>query len=312
MRALRTLAARALLAALTVWLLSSAVFFATRLLPGDPAALVLGELSGQEERAALRARLHLDEPLFVQYARFAGNVVRLELGPSLARPGTTARERVSSAVPPTASLAGIAVLLGTIAGLGAAVLSVGPWLGRGRRAVNGAVIAISATPLLAIAPLATWALAVRTHLVPLPGDPSSGLGGLLFAASLLAIPLGAQVARVGRAALLDLGRAPFLDVARAKGATAVRTWVLHGLPAASAPIVAVVGTQLGALLGGAVVLERLFERPGLGTLMLEAYATRDLPVLEGAILASGALFVGTQAVASALHALIDPRVGDSR
>ena len=309
MAAVRTFVARALLAALTVWMLASGVFFATRLLPGDPAALVLGELSGPEERAALRAKLHLDEPIGAQYLRFARSVATLDLGPSLSRPGTTALERVRDAFPPTARLAAVAVVLGSIAGLLAAVLSVGPWLGTGRRWVNGTVIAIAATPLLALAPLATWILAVRTRIVPLPGDPSAGVAGLLFAAGLLAVPLGAQVARVGRAALLDLGRAPFLDVARAKGATPARTWIVHGLPAASAPIVAVIATQLGALLGGAVVLERLFERPGLGTLMLEAYATRDLPVLEGAILASGALFVGTQALASALHALIDPRVG---
>lgn len=308
MAAVRTFTARVLLAALTVWMLASGVFFSTRLLPGDPAALVLGDLAGAEERAALRAKLHLDEPLAAQYVRFARSVVTLELGPSLARPGTTALARVKDALPPTARLAGAAVLLGSLAGLVAAVLSVGPWLGEGRRFVHGTVIAIAATPLLALAPLATWLLAVRTRLVPLPGDPSAGGAGLLFAAALLAVPLGAQIARVGRAALLDLGRAPFLDVARAKGATAARTFVVHGLPAASAPIVAVIATQLGALLGGAVVLERLFERPGLGTLMLEAYATRDLPVLEGAILASGALFVGTQALAAALHAVIDPRV----
>ncbi|HWL85523.1 MAG TPA: ABC transporter permease subunit, partial [Polyangiaceae bacterium] len=76
----------------------------------------------------------------------------------------------------------------------------------------------------------------------------------------------------------------------------------------SGPIVTTIGTQLGALLGGAVVLERLFERPGLGTLILESYASRDLPVLEASIVAAGALFVATQAIAGALHAAMDPRV----
>ena len=121
------------------------------------------------------------------------------------------------------------------------------------------------------------------------------------------MPLAAHVARVTRAALADVARAQFLDVARAKGGSYARVFFLHALPASVGPIVTTHGTQLGALLGGAVVLERLFERRGLGTLILEAYASRDLPVLEGAVVVSGALFVLAQQVASAAHAALDPR-----
>ena len=96
-------------------------------------------------------------------------------------------------------------------------------------------------------------------------------------------------------------------MAKAKGASSLRVWVVHALPPASAPIAVVIATQLGALLGGAVVLERLFERPGLGTLMLQAYAARDIPVLEASVIAAGFLFVAAQAAAAALSAVIDPR-----
>src|SRR5690606_18925301 len=113
--------------------------------------------------------------------------------------------------------------------------------------------------------------------------------------------LGAQVARVSRAALDDVARAQFLGVARAKGGSVARVLWLHAVPASIGPIVTVVGTQLGALLGGAVVLERLFERRGLGTLILEAYASRDLPVLEAAVVFSGALFVFAQQLAAGVH-----------
>ena len=128
------------------------------------------------------------------------------------------------------------------------------------------------------------------------------------ASGLLAIPLAAQVGRVALAALLDVARGPFLSVARAKGGSLARVWFLHALPATAGPIVTVIATQLGALLGGAVVLERLFERAGLGTLILESYASRDLPVLEAAVIAAGALFVLAQGLAAGLHAAIDPRV----
>jgi peptide/nickel transport system permease protein len=107
--------------------------------------------------------------------------------------------------------------------------------------------------------------------------------------------------------LLDQRRAKYLDAARAKGASAARVWIVHALPPAAAPIAVVVASQLGALLGGAVVLERLFERPGLGTLMLNAYAARDIPVLEAAVVAAGFLFVLAQALAGAISALLDPR-----
>lgn len=310
-RAAAQVASRGGEALLVAWLLASLVFLAMRLLPGDPAALVLGEQAGEVERALFRQKLGLDRPLWLQYLAFARGLLTLDLGDSLRRPGVSAFDMVAEALGPTAALAGLGVGLGAAMGIGGAVLSVGPWLGAKRAWVHRAAIGLAALPLLAVAPLATWGLAVRLQLVPLPGDPEAGFWGLLFASSLLALPLGALLARIGRAALLDLGRAQFLDVAAAKGARPARIYWLHALPVASAPIAAVVATQLGALLGGAVVLERLFERPGLGTVMLEAYAARDLPVLEAAVVASGLLFVLAQTSATALVALVDPRGGEA-
>jgi peptide/nickel transport system permease protein len=294
--------------ALVVLVLATVVFLALRLLPGDPAALVLGDQSSEAERAVLRAKLHLDEPMWMQYARFIRGLVTLDLGESIRRPGSSAALRVLDAAGPTASLALIAVLLGALLGIGAAVLGAGPWLGQRRHWVDRIATALAATPLLAFAPVLTFALAARLRIVPLPGDPEAGALGLLFASGLLALPLSAHVARVSRAALDDVARAQFLGVARAKGGSYARVLWLHALPASVGPIVTVIGTQLGALLGGAVVLERLFERRGLGTLILEAYASRDLPVLEAAVVFSGALFIGAQQAAAALHALLDPRV----
>lgn len=295
-------------AALVVLTLATLVFLALRILPGDPAALVLGDQASPAERAALDAKLHLDEPMWLQYARFLKGLATFDLGESVRRPGVSAVARVLGAIGPTASLAAVAVVVGAILGIGAAILGAGPWLGARRTWIDRAATALAATPLLAFAPVLTFALAARLRVVPLPGDPEAGLAGLLFASGLLALPLAAHVARVSRAALDDVGRAQFLGVARAKGGSFARVLWLHALPAAVGPIVTVVGTQLGALLGGAVVLERLFERRGLGTLILEAYASRDLPVLEAAVVFSGALFVGAQQLAAAAHAALDPRV----
>jgi peptide/nickel transport system permease protein len=300
-------ATRAAGAALVLLTLSSLVFLALRLLPGDPAALVLGEGAKEAERAVLRARLGFDRPLGVQYLRFVEGLFTLDLGDSLSRPGVAAFAEVRRALGPTAALAGVAVALGAVAGVALSVLAVGPWLGARREWVHRALLLAAATPLVAFAPVVTFVLAVHYRLVPLPGDPESGAVGLLFASGLLAVPLAAQVGRIGRAALLDQARAKYLDVAAAKGASPARVWIVHALPVASGPIAVVVATQLGALLGGAVVLERLFERPGLGTLMLNAYASRDVPVIEAAVIAAGLLFVLAQAAASAITQMVDPR-----
>jgi peptide/nickel transport system permease protein len=288
--------------------LASLVFFALRLLPGDPARLVLGDEAGEADLARVRAVLHLDEPLLAQYGRFLRGLATLDLGDSYRRPGTSAMARVGEALVPTAQLALVSVVLGAALGIGAAVAASGPWLpARGRSWIERGLVAAAAAPLVAFAPVLTWALAARLRLVPLPGDPDAGVAGLLFAGGLLAVPLAAHVGRIARAALADVARAPFLAVASAKGAAPARVWFVHALPPVVGPIVTVVATQLGALLGGAVVLERMFERRGLGTLILEAYSSRDLPVLEGAVVASGLLFVAAQAIGTAVHVAVDPR-----
>jgi peptide/nickel transport system permease protein len=306
-RALGVAWLRLLEALLVLLVLASLVFFALRLVPGDPAALILGDQAGPAELARLRAKLHLDESLPLQYVRFLRGLATLDLGDSLRRPGVPALRRVGEALGPTGALAGVAVAMGSIAGVALALLAVGPWLGAGRRWVERGLVTVAAVPLLSFAPVLTYALAAKLRVVPLPGDPDAGVSGLLFASGLLAIPLAMQVGRTGRAALAEVAPLPFLTVARAKGATRARVWLVHALPVASGPILTVIATQLGALLGGAVVLERLFERWGLGTLILEAYASRDLPVLEGAVVASGAVFVLVQALAVALHASVDVR-----
>lgn len=306
--AVSVVGARAGEALVVLVVLASFVFFALRLLPGDPAALVLGDQASGRELAELRARLHLDEPLYVQYARFVAGLARFDFGESLRRPGVTAAARVVAALGPTARLTFAAMGLGATLGLGAAVLARGPWLGRRRALVDRALVAIAATPLLSFAPLLTYLLAARLRVVPLPGDPEAGAAGLAFAAGLLAIPLAAHTARIAAAALSEVEGLPFLAVARAKGGSDARVMWRHALPACVGPIVTVLATQLGALLGGAVVLERLFERAGLGTLILEAYASRDLPVLEAGVVAAGGLFVAAQTLAALVHTLLDPRV----
>lgn len=311
MQALRARGPGALLGRLAggvavVAVVASIVFFAFRLLPGDPTLVVLGDQATPAERAALRARLHLDESLARQYGRFLGDLAHGRGGPSLRTPSRDALSIVVEALPDTAQLAGLSVAFGALLGVTLGLCAVaGP---RRLRGVADRSIALgAAVPLLAFAPVVTWVLAVRLRWVPLPADPDAGVRGLLFAAALLGLPLGATVARMARATLQEAQRSPFLRVARAKGRSTWAVWLVHALPTCAGPLVTVIAAQLGALLGGAVVLERLLERRGLGTVLVEALAARDLPVLQGCVLASATLFVAVQLLGAELHGLIDPR-----
>lgn len=289
-----------------VAVVASLVFFAFRLLPGDPTLVVLGDQASAEERAALRARLHLDEPLGRQYGRFLVDLAHGRGGASLRAPSRDALSVVTESLPDTARLAGLSVAFGALLGVAAGLAAVAG-SSRVRVVADRAIALGAAVPLLAFAPVLTWVLAVRLRWVPLPADPDAGARGLLFAAGLLGLPLGATVARMARATLREAQRSPFLRVARAKGRSTSAVWIVHALPTCAGPLVTVVAAQLGALLGGAVVLERLLERRGLGTVLVEALASRDLPVLQACVLVSATLFVAVQAVGAELHALLDPR-----
>ncbi len=160
-----------------VVVLASLVFFALRLLPGDAARLVLGDQASEADLARVRASLHLDRPLVAQYAAFVRGLATLDLGDSFRRPGTSAMASVVDALGPTAALAATGVALGAVAGVAAALMASGPWWSmRARGWVDRGLVAVAAAPLVAFAPLATWALAVRVRVVPLPGDPDAGLG----------------------------------------------------------------------------------------------------------------------------------------
>ncbi len=291
----------------TLALLASLVFVATRWLPGDITPIVLGDEASPSDRARLRARLHLDETRWVQFAYFAKDTASLTWGRSLRRPQEACLDRVLSAAKPTASLAFLAVGLGALLGLSASILAVASRSLALRRAVD----VVAATPLLAFAPIVTWLLAWKVRVVPLPGDPDAGFAGLLFAAGLLALPLGAHLARLAIALLEPLRDGNTLRLVRAKGATELRVWTRHALPQVASTLVVVIGAQLGALLGGAVVLERLFERPGLGLLALEAWQARDVPMLEAAVFGSGVIFVLTQLVAGLASLAFDARSQES-
>ncbi len=299
---------RLLRALLTVLAAGVLLFLLVRWAPGDPARLMLGDQASAEELAALRARMGLDRPLGEQLLDWIVHLADGSLGRSFRRPDTSVGTLLREALAPTASLALAAALLGWALGLPLGLLAA---LRRGSRADTAASAFATlglALPNIVLGPLLVLLFGVVLRIAPLPGDATEGPAALALPALTVGTALAALTARHARTALADTLQAPFFRAARARGVPPLRLWLRHGLRPAALPLVTVAAGQLGALLSGTVVTERIFERPGLGSLLVEAFRDRDLPVLQGCALLVAAVYVALHLGLDLLYESLDPRV----
>ncbi len=298
-------------ALVTVWAAVTLVFFVVRAVPGDPATAILGEAASPEERDALRASLLLDRPLAAQYAAFLGSVLDGSLGRTFRDPDRTVAAELVEAYPHTLVLAGtalvlawaLAVPLGTLGALGARRRA-----GRRWDALARAVAALgSAVPAIVLGPLGILVFAVLLRVLPMPGDEEAGLLGLVLPAGTIGLGLAAGLTRQTRAQMLEKLSEPYVTAARARGLSELGAAFRHALPNAALPLVTLGTAQLGALLGGSVIVERLFERPGLGTVLVEAFGARDIPVVQGATLVVALTYVLANLLGDLVLTAVDPR-----
>ena len=304
----RHLLGRLLRALFTVAGVVTLVFLLVRMLPGDPVDAILGDQASPEDRAALRELLHLDDPLPLQYARFVGSVVDGTLGHSFRQRDRTVGSMVAGALPPTAILAlcslvlawSIAVPLGCLA----ATRRGTAW---DRSASTLAVLGL-AIPHIWLGPLLILLFGVKLRWLPLPGDDEAGLLGLILPSLTLGAALAAILTRQTRAAMSEVLSELYVLAARARGLSPFAVVVKHALRNALLPVMTVGATQLGGLLSGAVIVEKIFERPGLGTLFLEAFFARDIPVVQGCVLVIALTYVGVNLLLDLAYGLVDPRV----
>jgi len=281
------------------------VFFLARALPGDPVDLMLGEHATAESRIALREALHLDDGLAVQYIRTLSGLSRMDLGTSL-RTGRPVREELLRAFPLTLFLGGTALLwaclfafpFGTLAAL------------RPESRADGFLRLLStaglALPSFLVGPLLLLAFAVLLPLFPISGADETG--ALILPSLTLSVPLGALLSRMVRASILQEAGREYVRTARAKGLGPVRTFVRHALRNAMLPILTLVGLQFGTVLTGAVITEKIFRWPGLGTLILTSIESRDYPVVQGTVLLFAAVYIATNLLTDLAYAWVDPRV----
>jgi len=309
----RLILRRAVAFAATLFVVSLLVFTVVRVLPGDPALIIMGTEAGPEAAAALRHAMGLDRPIPVQYVEWLGGAVRGDLGRSIQYDvgvGRLILSRLTVTLPLT-------VLAATLMTLVAVPLGVYAATHQGRAGDYLAMIVSQ----LGIAVPSFWAglllillFAVRLGWVQAGGFDGwsaglwPGVKALLLPAVALAAVQAAILTRTTRAAVLEVLRADHVRTARAKGLDdRVVTWK-HVLRNALLTIVTVAGLQLGALLAGSIVLENVFYLPGLGRLALGAISARDLPVVQGVVLFVAVTVVTLNFLVDVLYAILDPRI----
>lgn len=296
---------RALLSLLVLWGAVTVVFVAVRLVPGDPAQVMLGTTATAEEIAALRTRLGLDRPVPIQYATYLVQVVQLDLGDSL-RLGMPVIVAVADRVPNTLLLGGvalaIAILLGFPMGLSAAV-----------NAGKSADRVISLFSILGQSVPGFWVgimliLVFARELRLLPSGGAESWQHLVLPAATLALHPVGILARLVRSGLLEVVHEDYVRTAYAKG-LATRSVVLrHAVPNMLIPVVTVIGLQAGHLLGGAVIVESVFAWPGVGRLLVDAIGDRDYPLVEAATLFITGAFVLINLLVDVLYGFLNPRI----
>jgi ABC-type dipeptide/oligopeptide/nickel transport system permease component len=281
-------------------------FLMLHLVPGDPVQIFAGDKPLTPERAAeLRHQYGLDRPLVVQYVDYASHAARGDLGVGL-RSQRPVLDSILQALPGTAQLTlaalAMAALLGISLGIIAAVAH-GTWLDTAVMAI--AMLGIS-TPIFY-----SSLLLILFFSFTLAWLPATGQGGperLIMPATALGLSSSAVLARLVRSSMLEVLHQEYVVTARAKGLAPPMVVVRHALKNALIPAVTMLGLQLGALLGGAVVTETIFSRPGLGRLAVEGILGRDFPLVQGTVLFAASTYVLVNLAVDISYAVIDPRI----
>ncbi len=286
--------------------ISIAVFLMMHLVPGDPAKMMLGELAVNKDVVDnLRHQLGLDDPVPVQYWRFLTGVLHGDLGRSILENQPVARmiwEALPSTLELTLSGLGIAVLLGVILGITAAV--------RQHTWVDNASMVLAlwgvSMPTFWMGLLLIFLFSLKLGWLPATGQ--GGFARLIMPAFTLGYVAAAVIARLVRSSMLEVLRQDYVRTARAKGLADRLVIYRHALKNALIPVVTVLGLQFGALLGGAVIIETVFSRPGVGRLAVTSILSKDFQVTQGTVLMSAVFYTLVNMIVDFSYALLDPRI----
>jgi peptide/nickel transport system permease protein len=284
---------------------STLVFLLLALVPGDPVDMILGESAAPADREAMRSAMGLDRPLGERWLHFYADLLRGDLGDSLARRQPVS-ELIAQRLPATLALAGAAFVLVLAVALPLGVLAArytGRWpdgLARGLALVGVSI------PNFWLGPLLVLGFSIGLGWTPVSGSDEPG--SLVLPALTLGLSMAAIGTRMVRNSLLEVQGRPFVRTARCKGLGEGQVLLRHSLPNAMLPVITLFGLQLGGLLAGAVITEVVFAWPGIGSLLVDAIRQRDYPVVQGVVLFIALSYVLVNRATDLLAAAFDPRL----
>ena len=302
----RMLARRLAVAAPVLLGVSILVFLILHLLPGDPAQIMLfGSNPTPQQVENLRVALGLDKPLPVQYLLYVGRLLHGDLGQSFIT-GRPISEEIAARFPATLQLTLAAMFVAVVIGMPIGIIggvrpgSLGDRLGSGFAVLGVAV------PYFWFALVLVLIFAVRLHWLP-----SLGVGApdaIILPAVSLGWGLSAIIARLLRNNLVEIYQQPYMQVARAKGLSQAMMLYRHALKNAMIPVVTILGLQFGNVLSGAVVVEVIFGRPGIGSYLVSAIQAKDIPVVQSVVLFIAVLYILINLLTDVIYGLLDPRI----
>ncbi|MGD8763480.1 MAG: ABC transporter permease [Desulfobacteraceae bacterium] len=285
--------------------ISLLLFFMLRMLPGDPAQVLAGQMATPEEIENIRHQLGLDRPIYEQYAVYMSHLVRFDLGRS-ARTQNPVTVEIWARLPNTILLAVVAITLACLFGIPAGIISA-------VRPYSWTDYLVTMSALFGISMPVFWLglMLVVVFAVILKWLPAGGTGSwqhVILPSFTLAAFVVAFIARMTRSTMLETLSQDFTTTARSKGLKEQVVIVKHALRNALIPIITVVGLQFGSLLAGAVLTETVFAWPGLGRLLYDSISARDYPMIQGVILIFGLLYIFVNLVVDLIYAFVDPRI----
>ncbi|AGG75713.1 MULTISPECIES: ABC transporter permease [Sinorhizobium] len=310
---IRYLIARILSAIPVIGVVTIVVFGLTYLGPGDAASLMAGDYASPADIAALRVKLHLDDPIITQYIYWLGNVLKGDFGHSIFSQQPVLA-LILSRVEPTITLAIAATLVAVVVAVPLGLLAAHNKGGIADQVVSLFGVAGTAIPAFLIGYLLIFAFGVYYGSMPIAGFAGIESGLLEMAKHVLlpAIMLGfaqtALISRITRASAIEALNQDFVRVARAKGLDEITIMIWHCLKPIAVPVITIVGTSFAHMLGGVVITETVFAIPGIGSLLVEAIQHKDIPVIQGVLLLSSLVYVLVNLLVDLSYLIVDPRI----
>lgn len=304
---------RLLLAALTLFVVSVLTFFMLRLIPGDIVDLMISDFGYAADRQAILAQLGLDRPIYAQFAEWFGGLFTGNLGDSLwtDRPVTS---ELARRYPVTLELAVIALVASTAVSIPIGIITAvrqDTWPDYLLRSVS---IGLVAVPILWIGtlvvtlPALLWGWAPPLNYVPFTEDPIGNLSVMALPSLIVGVPLMGGTIRMTRAMMLEVVRQDYIRTAWAKGLPSRSVWYRHAVRNALIPVLSLIGLQIPFLLGGTVIIEQIFNLPGMGVYMLQSLQQRDYVPAQTIVLVFAAGTVLINLIVDLLYGALDPRI----